>query len=82
MCREGRHAVGGQSAGCQGVVGVHGCAVLVVSMSSDGRVEAGPEHPQVDGTYGSTTDRMALDCFIATNEVKAALGNSIDDSSK
>lgn len=50
MCCEGRHAVGGQSAGCKGVVGVHGCAVLIVSMSSDGGVEAGPEHPQVDGT--------------------------------
>lgn len=47
---DGRHAVGGQSTSCQGVVGVHGGAVLVVSVSRDGRVEAGPEHPQVDGT--------------------------------
>lgn len=50
MCCEGRHAVGGQSAGCKGVVGIHGCAVLIISMSGDGGVEAGPEHPQVDGT--------------------------------
>lgn len=48
--REGGHAVGGQSAGSQGVVGVHGRAVLVVALGRDGRVEAGPEHPQVDGT--------------------------------
>lgn len=34
--RQGRHGVGGQSAGCQGVVGVHGRAVLVVSVSGDG----------------------------------------------
>lgn len=50
----GRHAVGGQRAGSQGVVGVHDGAVLVVSVGRDGRVEAGPEHPQVDGTYGDT----------------------------
>lgn len=48
--RRGRHGVRGQSAGRQGVVGVHGRAVLVVSVSCDGRVEAGPEHPQVEGS--------------------------------
>lgn len=47
---EGWHGIGGQSAGCQRVVGVHGRAVLVVSVGRDGRVEARPEHPQVDGT--------------------------------
>lgn len=51
MWRECRHPVCGQRAGCQGVVGVQGRAVLVVSVSRDGRVEAGPEHPQVDGTW-------------------------------
>lgn len=47
---EGWHGIGGQSAGCQRVVGVQGRAVLVVSVGRDGRVEARPEHPQVEGT--------------------------------
>lgn len=47
---EGGHGVSGQGAGRQGVVGVHSGAVLVASVMRDGRVEAGPEHPQVKGT--------------------------------
>ena len=48
QCRE---AIGGQGAGRQGVVGVHGCAVLVITMGRDGRIETGPEHPQIDGAW-------------------------------
>lgn len=51
VSREGGHGVGGQGAGGQGVVGVHGGAVLIIAVSRDGRVEAGPEHPQVQGAW-------------------------------
>lgn len=49
MGHNGRQAVGDQGAGSQGIVGVHSRAVLVVSVGRHSRVEAWPEHPQVDG---------------------------------
>lgn len=68
---EGWHGVGGQSAGCQRVVGVHGRAVLVVSMGRDGRVETRPEHPQVD----STCERRGRRCYPWLQWCRQAIGD-------
>lgn len=51
---EGWKAVGGHGAGGQGVVGVHSRTMLVIPVGCDGRVEAWPEHPQVDGPWEET----------------------------
>lgn len=38
----------------QGQVGVDGCSMLPVSVVCDGRVEAGPEHPQEEGAWAES----------------------------
>lgn len=45
---------GGEHRGGQGQVGVDGRSMLPVSVVRDGRVEAGPEHPQEEGAWAQS----------------------------
>lgn len=44
----------GEHCGGQGQVGVDGCSMLPVSVVCDGRVEAGPEHPQEERAWAES----------------------------
>ena len=46
----------GEDSRGQSQVGVDGCSVLPVAVVCDGRVEAGPEHPQEEGAYAESRE--------------------------
>jgi len=48
---EGRDTEGGKNTGCQGVVSVEDGSMLGRTGEGGGSVEAGPVHPQEDGSH-------------------------------
>ncbi len=59
LLEEARDGHCSEHSGGQSQVGVDGCSVLPVPVVCDGRVEAGPEHPQEEGAY--TESRVEIE---------------------